>query len=270
MPELPEVETIVRELNQHLVGRTIALCRVLRPQMVRPESVRFETATKGQKVIEVVRKGKYLCIRFVDLSWLVVHLRMTGKFVFQSQMNQPHPHDRVIFYLDQGVCLFNDMRCFGTLELVGSLKDIPAIHKLGVEPLSSRFTSAFLQQICANSRKEIKVMLMDQSSIAGVGNIYAAEALYRAGIHPARKANRLKKTEIVSLHRNLRKLLNEALKHNGTTISDYRRVDEKTGEFQNFLNVYGKNGEKCAKCGHIIEVIKQQQRSTYYCSGCQK
>ena len=279
MPELPEVETIVRELLPALAGRCIQEVRVFRADALGDESpAAFRSALEGRTFREVSRRGKYIIFHLAPERYLVAHLRMTGKFILGPAQpppgalssTVPAPHDRLWFGLDDGgLLIFQDMRCFGTLSVADSLPDLPALAKLGMEPLSRRFTPSWLAQALGQSRAPLKSWLMDQSKIAGLGNIYAAEILHRAGLSPLRPAHSVEAGEVEGLHGAVRGVLRLAIRKNGTTISDYRRVDDKTGEFQNLLKVYGRERSPCPRCRTPIAKIRQQQRSTFFCPSCQ-
>ena len=271
MPELPEVETIVRELHPLLAGRAITEVRVFRGDALGPCSeAEFRESLLHRKFREVSRKGKFLVFGLEPSGYLVGHLRMTGKFIVSARPVAPEPHHRVWFGLDDGaVMIFQDMRCFGTLAVVERLPDYAPLGKLGMDPLSRGFSGRWLAGALDKSRSPLKNWLMDQSKIAGLGNIYAAEILHRAGLSPLRPACRVKPEEAKRLCRATREVLRRAISKNGTTISDYRRVDDKTGEFQNMLRVYGREREPCPRCRTPIAKIRQQQRSTFYCPSCQ-
>ena len=272
MPELPEVETIARELDARLPGRRIEGVTVFRADALGGESPeRFERALVGRAITRCFRRGKFLLFHLLPERYLVAHLRMTGKFALSESLREPLPYQRLWFALDNGqVLIFQDLRCFGTLEVVDALSDSPSLAKLGVEPLSREFTSAWLKQALAGSRAPLKHWLMDQRKVAGLGNIYVSEILYAAGLDPKCPAGRLKLEQIARLHAVTRRILRLAIKKNGTTIRDFRRVDEHSGEFQNFLQVYGKAGAPCPRCETPIRRIVQQQRSTFYCPSCQR
>ncbi len=271
MPELPEVETITRELNQHLPGRRIEKVRVFRANALGERSPRaFAAAVRGREIERVSRRGKFLIFHLLPQRYLVCHLRMTGKFGVSSHLHSPPRHHRIWFYLDDGRLLtFQDLRCFGTMEVVERLDASASLARLGVEPLSKEFRPAWLAEALGSSRSPLKNWLMDQTRIAGLGNIYVAEILFAAGLSPTRPANSVAGAAVTRLHRMTRSILRQAIRKNGTTVFDFRRVDEKSGEFQNFLKVYGKAGEPCPRCETPITRIRQQQRSTFFCQRCQ-
>ena len=272
MPELPEVETIVSELNAALPGSAITDTRVFRDNALGGVPVtEFVEALAGRVFERVRRRGKFLVFDFRGGGHLIGHLRMTGKFIFSPPLTQPHAHHRVWFHLDNdSLLIFQDARCFGTLTIVERLADHAPLQRLGIEPLSSGFTAKWVAAALQQSKTPLKIWLMDQSKIAGLGNIYASEILFRAGLSPMRPAHTVTGGEPARLHRATRRTLRAAIHHNGTTISDFRRVDEKTGGFQEFLKVYGKQGQPCPRCRAPILKARQQQRSTFFCQSCQK
>ena len=271
MPELPEVETITRELNAQVAGRRIEAIEIFRDDALGRQSRRaFRAALIGRTIRACTRRGKFLIFRLEPPRFLVAHLRMTGKFALSEPPPRPAPHHRLWFRLDGGqVLVYQDLRCFGTLEVVERLADSASLGRLGIEPLSRRFSAAWLGTALAASRTPLKHWLMDQRRIAGLGNIYVSEILYAAGLSPALPSHLLDAGGIERLYRETRRILRKAIRKNGTTISDFRRVDEKRGEFQHFLKVYGKAGDPCPRCRTPIARIRQQQRSTFFCPACQ-
>ena len=292
MPELPEVETIAKELNEALPGQKIKKTEVFRANAIEPTQSlllgkkqgsqnpqektqpdlprAFAEMITGRRFGAVTRRGKYLLFELVPDLYLVGHLRMTGKFIVSPPPQQRPPHHRVWFGLEDGLVLaFQDMRCFGKLALVEKPETYAPLSQLGMEPLDRSFTPTWLNQALSKSQTPLKHWLMNQHNLAGLGNIYVAEILHRAGLSPLRPANELTAPDIKKLHKQIKSVLREAIQHNGTTISDFRRVDDKTGAFQNFLRVYGKAGTDCPKCKGTVTRIRQQQRSTYYCPDCQ-
>jgi len=265
MPELPEVQTIIDGLNQKVISKTIS--SIIEK---RQGTLIFEEGTKiceFGKIESVERRGKYIIIKTSKDLKLIVHLRMTGKLIFEKDINYTSSHSRAeIIFSDKTKLIFDDVRTFGKIQIINSNEKINALQKLGVEPLSDEFNTEYLKNKLSNRIAPIKNVLLDQKVIAGLGNIYVAEILFRAKVHPTTKANKLKTTELNRIVLETKNVLQEAIKYNGTTISDYRSVENKTGEFQNFLKVYGK---KTCECGAIIQRIKQAGRSTYFCSECQ-
>jgi formamidopyrimidine-DNA glycosylase len=273
VPELPEVETIVRELNRTVVGRRIEGVRIFRDDALGDQPrAEFRRRLIGRTIAAVGRRGKFLVFRLEPPMHLVAHLRMTGKFVFirAPARSARTPHHRVWFELDGGDLLaFQDLRCFGTLAALEQAEAWPGLAKLGPEPLSPRFSAGVLGAALAESRAPLKHWLMDQTRVAGLGNIYVAEILFAARLSPLLPADRVAPSQVARLHRAVRRVLRQAIGKNGTTISDFRRVDDRTGEFQRFLKVYGRAGEPCTACKTPIVAIRQQQRSTFYCPRCQ-
>lgn len=263
MPELPEVEVLVRHLLP-IVGTTIRSAEVL------DDRLSLESADVcGAMISSVERRGKYIVMHLADRGALVIHLRMSGRLRLHRSEAEIK-YTRLILHLDSGdEVFFVNPRRLGT-----------AVHcprgfetRLGPEPLSPAFTSSALEEVCAGSRSPIKLFLLDQRRVAGLGNIYASEALWRSGISPERAANSLSHREIACLHDNIVSVLNGAIDEQGTTlgnsVSDYRPFVEEKGEFQNHLSVYGREAEPCERCGFPIGRMKQGGRSTYYCRNCQ-
>lgn len=271
MPELPEVQTIVNELESSLPGRVIVSCNILRDSIVRGSPQRFAEQVKNRSIDRVERLGKYILINLSADYEILTHLRMTGKFILDAGKKSIHKHDRVIFGLDnRQKLIFSDMRCFGTLELIQNRKSHPGLNRLGMDPWNRRLTGRHLQKKLKSRTIPIKTALLDQKIIAGLGNIYASEILFDVGLDPATPANGLSVNHLTDIIRSTRKILKLAMKYNGTSISDYRRIDEKQGMFQNFLKVYGKENQKCIHCSSRIVKIVQNQRSTFLCPQCQK
>ncbi len=270
MPELPEVQTVVSELNQQVQGRTINSVNILRDTIIQNPKSDFVKAVKGQLIVRVDRKGKYILFELQQGGWILAHLRMTGKFIVQKSPVSVQKHDRVIFELDnQLTMIFNDVRCFGTLEMIFSLENNKKINQLGWEPWDRKLTPSALRKKFKNRSMAIKTLLLDQGIIAGLGNIYAAEILFHAKISPFKTGKELTNDQLSRLIESTRFILEEALHYNGTSISDYRRIDDKQGTFQNFLQVYGKEGNPCSICSSPVLKKRQNQRSTFYCSQCQ-
>jgi len=272
MPELPEVETIVRELSDEISGEIISSVKIFRRNpIVQGNIEKFKRDLSGKEFIHVSRRAKYLIFHLKPKCFLISHLRMTGKFIVSNSLSSPTKHNRVWFIFRSGrILIFDDIRCFGTLEIQKKLINSKTLKKLGIEPLSEEMNPEFFLKKLSNSRREIKSVMLDQSIIAGLGNIYASEILFKSGIHPQSEVCNFKKKDWGNIIKFTKIILQEAIEKNGTTISDFRRVDEKTGEFQKFLKVYGKNNLPCPKCSVPIQRIVQQQRSTFFCNECQK
>ncbi len=258
MPELPEVETIVRGL-QPAVGRKIIAVKVLDPRLVVSSGELI-----GARIEAIERRGKYILIA-LSTGVLVVHLRMSGQLMLTDDTDDRR-HMRFMLALDSGAIRFVNPRRLGTVEFSHD----GFMHKLGIEPLNPKFTAAQLQAIIGNSRAPIKSIIMDQRRIAGIGNIYASEALWRAKIDPRRSGNTITSDEVKRLHTAIRSVLRDAIDNMGTTISDYRTASGDNGEFQELLAVYGREDALCPECRERILRIKQAGRSTYLCPGCQR
>jgi len=264
MPELPEVETFVRGLSP-AVGRAIESAEILDAKLGVSED---ELA--GARIAAIRRRGKYIGIEFDDGRALVVHLRMSGRLRLECSPCE-RKYVRMILRLDDGACVvFVDPRRLGTADVCQAGFDVP----VGVEPLEAGFTPSMLGSLAAGSRAPIKQLLLDQRKVGGIGNIYAAEALWRAKIDPRRQANELSRGEIGRLHKAIVAVLCEAVDGLGTTlgtsVSDYRPTAEEAGEFQNHLAVYGREGEPCERCGRKIQRVIQAGRSTCFCPACQR
>ena len=244
MPELPEVETVARGLRASLVGRTITGVEVSWARtLVPPDPVAFARRLVGQVISGVGRRGKWILIALDDGDTLLVHLRMTGQLVLEPVDSPDDRHVRVLFSLDDGWWLrFSDQRKFGRME-----------------------------EMLARRRGRIKPLLLNQRFVAGLGNIYADESLWRAGVHPLRQAGGLGSVEVRRLHRGIRSVLQAAIDSGGTTLADsaYRQPDGRSGEFYDLLAVYGREGQPCVRCGATIERIVVGQRGTHYCPCCQ-
>ena len=263
MPELPEVETIVRELRSCVSGKSISRVREFRTGTIEN---RVGGTTIGE-INEISRRGKYICILTAGQIKLIIHLRMTGKLIYEANPDMSSDHCRAeIEFSDATRLLFDDIRTFGTIVIAPATDNVPGIQSLGPEPLSQAFSPDYLAKTAAGRKAPIKNLLLNQEVVAGLGNIYAAEILYRCRIDPRRESNCLTDHEIASMVQNTKQVLAEAIANNGTTVSDYARIDEKKGTFQNFLRVYKK--EKCS-CGKDISKIKMAGRSTWFCPACQ-
>jgi len=268
MPELPEVETIVRSLRPILVGRTIVKAQVHWKRSVSPS--RFSSRIANQIIARLGRRGKWIVIELQGPDTLLVHLRMTGRLALVTPGAPEVRYLRVAFSLDDGQRLgFLDQRKFGRLHLTRSPEDI--LGKLGPEPLGERFTVERLTAMLASRRRRIKPLLLDQTFLAGMGNIYVDEALWRAGIHPLRPANSITPSEAAQLHQGIRSVLTTAIASGGTTLGDgtFRQPDGQTGKFARQLAVYGRAGQPCLTCGTPVERTRVGQRGTHYCPRCQ-
>jgi formamidopyrimidine-DNA glycosylase len=271
MPELPEVETIRRQLAPHLEGRTIEEVEILDPRWTRPLAMaEVEDGMRGARVERVGRAGKYLLWELSGDRHVLIHLRMTGALLFDPP-GEPL-HTRVRFTLDRGHrLLYVDPRRFGTghLLLGSGARDAYLDARLGIEPLTPEFTAAHLRQIARGRHAPVKAFVLDQRRIAGVGNIYADEALFRAGIHPLRPAGRLDGAQWGRLRDAIEQALAAGIEAKGATIDDFRHVDGARGSFQDRFLVHRREGEPCVNCGRTIRKIVVGGRGTYVCESCQ-
>lgn len=274
MPELPEVETYVRELAPALTGRTIQAAHVFWPRTIaEPLAGEFPDRIAGLTFDRFARRGKYMLLGMNDGSTLIVHLRMTGKLLILPADSERNPHTHVVMELDNGSALhYNDPRKFGRIWLVPDHSTV--IAKLGPEPLDEAFRVEDFAARLAGRTAPIKSLLLDQRLVAGVGNIYADEALFRAGIHPARAGGSLTSDEIVRLHAAIRDVLQAGINRRGSTLGDsnlqnYIRPGGMPGDFQNEFFVFRRTGEPCLVCGTPIVRTVIGQRSTHFCPNCQ-
>jgi len=291
MPELPEVETIRRDLSA-LLGKKIISLKILSPKSASHTAAFFEKSLLGNKLIKIDRRGKLLILSMSNGLFLLIHLKMTGQLIYQSKGVKvvgghslssgnyeksvggklPNKHTRAIFnFSGGGELFFNDIRKFGYLKLV-TKEELEKILKnnYGPEPLSKEFTAEKLKQIFKTRKTNIKAVLLNQKLISGLGNIYVDEALYAAKIKPTRPANKVKPEEIVRLVKETDKLIKKAIEYRGTTFSNYVDSKGKKGNFSQYLKVYGRAGEKCLVCGNTIKKMKLAGRGTHYCQNCQK
>ncbi len=270
MPELPEVENVARMLQPEVVGRRVEQTRVLWPRSVaHPSPEDFCQGVGEREFTSVGRRGKVLILGLSGGRWLLVHLRMSGRLLLAAREEPDPVHLRAAFRLDDGRELrFVDPRKFGRLWLVEDPAEV--LGDLGPEPLDATFpVEAFQARLQSRRRARIKPLLLDQRFLAGVGNIYADEALFLAGIHPCRAAGSLTGEEVARLHRALQEVLRAAIVDGGTTLSAYRRPDGSPGEHQGFLLVFRRAGEPCPRCGTPVVRAVVGGRGTYFCPCCQ-
>ncbi len=275
MPELPEVEVIRQHLDRELRARTIRRARIRRRDIVLnlPTASALARELEGRRIRRVERRGKNLLFRLDDDHILQAQIRMTGRFALGRSRPDPTRYKHIVatFELDDGRTLYyDDMRRLGGFRWLQASEWAKRERLLGPEPLAPRFSAARLAASLAGSRTPIKNALLDQRRIAGVGNIYASEALFRARIDPRRPAGSLDRQEIARLHRALRRVLRDALDSAGTTFRDFRAVNGRSGRFQERLAVYGREGTPCRRCGRPVERTVQAGRSSFFCRTCQR
>jgi formamidopyrimidine-DNA glycosylase len=266
MPELPEVETIRRALEPLVLGERITGIRLVDPTISRGDRERLQTGPIGRRINGILRRGKHLVFALEGEKGLAVHFRMTGSLL----LREPHAASRVraVLALSNGVHLyFNDMRRLGTLEF---LDDVEALfRRLGAEPLSDEFTADLLRDRLSRHRIPVKAALLDQRIVAGVGNMYADEALFLARIHPMTQARDLDFSQVTSLWNTLRQVLTDAIENRGASVSTYALPNGEHGTAHHSFNVAHRRGEPCPRCGTPIERIMVRKRGAYYCPTCQ-
>jgi formamidopyrimidine-DNA glycosylase len=272
VPELPEVESVRRRLEPVLVGRRFDGVEIRDLRLVAPRDPREVAAElEGETVAAVERRGKYLVVRFASDRVLLVHLRMTGSLEHGSALGED-AYRRALVALDDGTQLgYRDVRRFGTWLLLEAGEDGPYLAaKLGDEPLEEAFTVARLRERLKGRRAPIKAALLDQRTLAGMGNIYVDEALWRARIHPLHPAQELSAVQVRLLHEAIRAVLELGIARQGSTLRDYRLPDGASGSMQTEFRVYGREGEPCERCGRPIAKTKAGGRGTWFCSRCQR
>ena len=270
MPELPEVQTTINELKPFVTGKRIEKVEVLADKSIAEPSVdRFRKGLLGRKIAALNRRGKHLIFELDNGLFLIVHLRMTGSLIIKPASAELEKFIRVIIYLNGGTAIhFRDVRRFGRMWLVEDRNSV--IGKLGPEPLAPEFTPEVLAQILDKRKADIKSLLLDQTLIAGIGNMYADEALYYARIHPLRAANSLNRKEIQQLHTAIQKVLNQGIRHKGASTETYIRPDGSKGEAHLEFRVAHQKGKECPVCGGPVKRIVVHQRGTFFCPKCQK
>jgi formamidopyrimidine-DNA glycosylase len=274
MPELPEVETMVRDLRPRVLGRRIARVRAdWEGEVVWPTFRALKRRVEGQEITGLKRRGKYAIFDLTSGDHLIVHRGMSGSLLHRGRDDPMEPHVRIRFDLDDGTQLrLNDPRKFGKVFLIdsaGSERPLPW-RKMGPEPLDSEFTVESLAERLKGRTGLLKPLLLNQQIVAGLGNIYVDEALYRAGLHPQRRANTLTRPEIERLHTAIVDVLRSAVGGRGTTFSTYTDVEGRAGGHQDSLQVFRRNGTACPRCGTTIERLVVGGRGTHICPSCQK
>ncbi|SEL26267.1 DNA-(apurinic or apyrimidinic site) lyase [Roseovarius nanhaiticus] len=283
MPELPEVETVRRGLLPVMEGGTIARADVNRPDLRWPFPERMAARLEGQQVMGLRRRSKYILADLAGGETLLIHLGMSGRILISGdplgQFVHDHPaaekHDHVVFHMASGARVtFNDPRRFGAMDMFATdeAEAHPLLAKLGPEPMGNSFNEDYLVAALKGKNTPIKSALLDQRLIAGLGNIYVCEALYRAGISPRRRAGNIGAARAASLVSIIRDVLRDAIQAGGSSLRDFRRADGELGYFQHRFDVYDREGEQCrrAECGGTIGRVVQSGRSSFYCRKCQR
>lgn len=271
MPELPEVETSRRGIEPHILGQTVSQVIIRQKKLRWPIPTRLKTELPQSKILSVKRRGKYLLLES-DTGTLIIHLGMSGSLRITDTCTAAEKHEHVdICFKNKIVLRYKDPRRFGAV--LWTKKD-PLKHKLlidlGPEPLSDAFSAEHLYEYSHNRKIPIKTFIMNSHIVVGVGNIYASESLFMAGISPKRQAGNISLQRYQKLFEAIQNVLKLAIDQGGTSLRDFTRSDGKPGYFQQILNVYGRTGQPCHKCGKAIKQLTQQQRSSYYCSNCQR
>ena len=276
MPELPEVETVKRGLSPFLAGRKIVSVEKARPDLRWPIPRSLEHVLTGTRVLKLERRGKYILWYTQDGMVMILHLGMSGRVLITKDLPKAkNAHDHLIFETEDGFFIrYNDPRRFGFIDIVPlkNLAEYRSLAALGPEPLSNEFNASSLRQKISKKQSPIKSVLLDQTIIAGLGNIYVCEALHRSGISPRRKAKNISENKIDSLVIAIRIVLQDAINAGGSTLKDHLQTTGEMGYFQHQFRVYSREGEKCMKksCSGIIKRIIQSGRSTFFCGRCQR
>lgn len=274
MPELPEVETIRRQLAPKVAGRVITAVEIGLPRLIKyPDISRFEQEIVGKRIVGLERRGKYLLFQLTSDMTLVVHLRMTGRLFYRAAEVSRDAYTYVVFILDNGFEIrYADIRTLGTIYLVDKteMKNIKGLSEMGPEPLTDTFDICYFQHLLTNRKTKIKGLLLDQRWIGGLGNIYVDESLALSGIHPERPADSLTSDEMCKLYHAINRVIEEGIAHGGTSFRDYVDEEGKVGSHQLHLRVYGRKQEPCDTCGTAIERREVAGRGSYFCPHCQK
>ncbi|TSC70189.1 MAG: Formamidopyrimidine-DNA glycosylase [Parcubacteria group bacterium Gr01-1014_46] len=299
MPELPEVENLRIGLEKNLIGQKITKVEVRKPKLVsgkgtlRTASIKkvkeFEGGLTNETFLKIDRRAKNLIFKFKSGKVLLVHLKMSGQFVYKglqngkriigghpieiSEKELPNKHTHITFKLNKGTLYYNDTRMFGYLLYYPNLinfADAKHFELLGLEPLDKKFTAKYFEKSLKNRKGKIKAVLMNQEIVTGLGNIYADESLFESKIKPTRQASSLKKSEVALLHKAIIRIIKRAIKVGGSSVATYRLLDESMGNYAREHKVYGKSGQNCPRCGKLLEKTTVQTRTTIFCPNCQK
>ncbi len=273
MPELPEVETVCRTLSPLIQGRSIIRVDVFERRLRIPIDKKFAARLNGRSLLGIERKGKFILLRLDGSSIWIVHLGMSGRLIYLREKRARDKHDHIIVCLENGDQIrYHDPRRFG-LSIVMPAEELGLwrpLRNLGVDPFDHQFSSGYLYTVARTSRRRIVDILMDQKLVAGLGNIYANEILFRAGIRPTTRGWRIGRKSAMKIAHVTPKLLREAIHWRGTSFSDYRDGEDRRGEFQNRLRVYNREGESCSVCTGEIKRVPVGNRSGFYCPTCQR
>jgi formamidopyrimidine-DNA glycosylase len=273
MPEMPEVETIARKLRKAIVGKRVSEVRLSGLPLRRPIPDAFAATLPGRTIRKIHRRGKYLIAEMEPRAFWLIHLGMSGRIFYFPRAGEKAGHTHAtIRFTDSTELQYRDHRRFGLLAVyeASSLEDIPELRALGRDPLSSSFNGEWLWRGLRPSRRHIKSFLLDQGRVAGLGNIYALEALFHARLRPTRRCHTISRREAADLARAIDKVLRQAIRNRGTSFSDFMDSDGNLGDHQNHLSVFQREGEGCRRCGSVIRRLIQGNRSSFFCPGCQK
>jgi len=272
MPELPEVETTCRGIRPHILGKTIADVVIRQKQLRWPITENLKELLLGQLIKSVSRRAKYCLLKTQATETIIIHLGMSGSLRIVNSEKAAGKHDHVDFIFTDGTILrFNDTRRFGAILATSEpITQHKLISQLGPEPLSEQFRGKHLHQLAKHKKATVKSFIMDAHNVVGVGNIYASESLFMAGIHPSRQAGRISLKRYQKLAECIKIVLQQAIEQGGTTLRDFVNEQGKPGYFQQSLAVYGRENEPCINCSSSIQQLKIAQRASYFCSVCQK
>jgi len=285
MPELPEVETIRRDLLTVILHKKIAAIDIHKPKLVRNGVINFKKGLIGQEFYDIGRIGKLMYFHLPRKKYLLVHLKMTGQLIYQEkneliagghnwppiEEKLPNKYSHIIFtFTDNSQLFFNDQRQFGYMEIVEQKKLDKIIADYGIEPLTDNFIFEDFNELLKDRQASIKTILLNQKLISGIGNIYADEILHASGVHPQKKAGKLSKKKKETIHLHSNRIIEEAIEYRGTTFNNYRDSSGKKGNFVSRLKVYDREGENCLTCNNPIVRKKFNGRSAHYCPKCQK
>lgn len=267
MPELPEVETIRRDLERGVLHKTIQAIEIIDSRVLRQPAKEFASRLKGQKFTSVERRGKALVLALSSGEYLIVQVMMTGQMVYNGR---PDTHTRLMFDLGEDTLLYNDQRVFGQLRVVKSVDEVKYFRILGPEPFAPQFNAQYIRGALKKSKRPIKNFLMDHTFVAGIGNIYACEVLFRCRLSPKRRSDRITAQAVPLLYDQTLAVLNEAIDSRGSSMRNYRDGAGEKGRFNERIKVYARAGKPCIVCAGPIKRIVQAGRSTFYCPNCQR